>query len=41
LSVEALQERFIWLPLAAMAVRLDGAVGDVVSELVVVPAMFE
>jgi hypothetical protein len=30
-SVEAVQARLIWLLLAAVALRLDGAVGGVVS----------
>ena len=31
LSVEAVHDRLIWLALAAVAVKLDGAVGGVVS----------
>ena len=31
LSVEAVHARLIWLALAAVAVKLDGAVGGVVS----------
>jgi hypothetical protein len=38
LSVEAVQERLIWLLLTAVAVRLLGAVGFVVSEAACVVA---